>query len=361
MRVQYLGVGGFLVSRGREDVLLTAPLYSNPSLVEYLLDHDLRPDTDLIDRFLPEDAAQARAILSGHSHYDHLLDAPYVALHHAKKAAIYASRTTDHLLARLRGSFPGGDVVPLDELAWDNGREAPGQWIQLTSRLRFTAIRSEHADQAVLSVPFGSAVPFHLARGKVHDDLEALPQRGSQWAEGTVFAFVIDFLDDRGGIAFRIYYQDSGTNPPQGFIPSALLPPYPDGRHADLAILCVGGEFRRLDRHPERIIANTRPRYVLLAHWEDFFVPQTAYCVEGRINALPSAKASFFGRTHTGDFVKRVRRAISAEHLDTQVWLPCPTLSTFEFPVAGSAKLATGKADPSRAPFSCPVADPGAR
>jgi hypothetical protein len=68
-----------------------------------------------------------------------------------------------------------------------------------------------------------------------------------------------------------------------------------------------------------------------------------------------------FGRTDTEAFMKRVRRALSAEHLKTQVWLPCPTLSTFEFPVAGSAKLVTAKADPSRPPFSCPVTDPGAR
>ena len=37
--VRYLGVGGVLLSH-KTDVLLTAPLYSNPSLLELTVDHD---------------------------------------------------------------------------------------------------------------------------------------------------------------------------------------------------------------------------------------------------------------------------------------------------------------------------------
>lgn len=88
-------------------------------------------------------------------------------------------------------------------------------------------------------------------------------------------------------------------------------------------------------------------------------MPQTAYCVDGRVSALPAAKPSLWrqirGRTDTGDFVKRVHRAVRAEKLETQVWLPCPTLSRFEFPIAASGKLITGNADPTQPPFSCRV------
>lgn len=339
--VQFLGVGGVLLSHAGGDVVLTAPLYTNPSLVEYLLDHEMRPDTDLIDALLPEEAREAQAILVGHSHYDHLLDVPYVALHKATQADVYGSTTTKNLLSPIEAALAGGGrrLVALDYLAADPARDQPGEWIDVSPRMRLMALASQHSDQVVVEA-LGVRMPLHLGRGKVRKARHALPRKGSQWAEGTTFAYVLDFLDESGTAVFRVYYQDSGADEGRGAVPARLLPPEPGGKRVDLAILCVGGAFDRLVDHPAAILRNTRPRFVLLSHWEDFFVPQTAYCVDREIQGIPSARPAFLGglrKSDTQRFLDRVRAAIHELKIDARVWLPCPTQSRFELPLETSA------------------------
>jgi hypothetical protein len=121
------------------------------------------------------------------------------------------------------------------------------------------------------------------------------------------------------------------------------------GRDFDLAILCLGGDFERLNDHPGAILRNTHPRFILLAHWEDFFVTQDAYCTEGghygpsdapppgckngkgRVYGLPSA--FFVEGNQVKPFVKRVEQAIRSDNPKAKYWLPCPTRSIFDFAV----------------------------
>ena len=69
-------------------------------------------------------------------------------------------------------------------------------------------------------------------------------------------------------VAFRIYYQDAVSPPPAGFAPDEVI----RGRSVDVAIL-VPTTFDQVDWHPEALVENLQPRFVLLGHWEDFFVP----------------------------------------------------------------------------------------
>ena len=128
--VRYLGVGGFLLRHG-SDVILTAPLYSNPGLVEFAADHQIRPDPMTIDRLFPAEGKAAQAILVGHSHYDHLMDVPYVALDLAQSADVYGSQTTVNLLESIRPKLQarGHDVFALDKKALDpvEGQPGPGR------------------------------------------------------------------------------------------------------------------------------------------------------------------------------------------------------------------------------------------
>lgn len=327
MLVQYLGVGGFLLKRG-DDVVLTAPLYSNPSLLEVAADHALTTDRDLIDRLLPDDAKLAKAILVGHSHYDHLLDVPYLALYKATRANVYGSTTTARLLApianALKAKDPPTEVVALDAVA--GSHEAPGKWQCLGDGVRFMALRSEHSPQVTVMLPSlfkrDPQIPFHLWRGEQPDDREVLPRSASEWVEGRVFSYVIDFFAEKR-LVFRVYYQDSGTNAPVGHVPRAVLDEHP----VDLALLCVGGDFHRLKGHPEGILASLKPRYVILSHWEDFFVNQKLAVADGGFQEIPSA--NLFASGQTKEFVKRAARA-QAPYGEAP-WLPCPTQSTFEF------------------------------
>jgi hypothetical protein len=317
--VHYLGVSGFLLEHG-EDVVLTAPLYSNPGLVEVALDHAIRPDSAQVDRLLPPEADRAHAILVGHSHYDHLLDVSDVALRHATRARVYGSPTTGHLLAPFPG-LEGRVVVIEDEDAGDH--QHPGRWLAVAPRVRVMALRSEHSAQATLDLPLNpQPMPLHVWRGRLEEDLETPPRSASDWAEGAVYAYLVDFLDRAGGRpVFRVYFQDSGTNEPVGYVPETVL----RQKRVDVALLCVGGDFERLRRHPEGILENTRPRHAVLGHWEDFFVTQDNHEIDGRVFPIPATGQD------TARFTRRAETALRAVDPEARVWVPCPTRSRFVF------------------------------
>jgi hypothetical protein len=99
------------------------------------------------------------------------------------------------------------------------------------------------------------------------------PSWATEWLDGETFAFLIDFMSPShpDSVAFRIYYQDAVPAPPAGYAPEEIVAERP----VDVAIL-VPSTFDQVDWHPEAFIENLRPRWVILGHWEDFFVPVEA-------------------------------------------------------------------------------------
>ena len=327
--IQYLGSGGYLVRRGT-DVALFAPVYSNPTAPEVFLGHEFRTEARLVDSLLPQDADQAQAIIVGHSHYDHLLDTPWIATHRATSANIYGSSTTEHLLASLRPELqkrsPANDVVALD------GQADAREWVRIpNSRMRLLAIPSEHSDQFRFSA-FGLVWPLHAFRGEVTEDAPTLPKTAAEWAEGRTFAYLLDFLDASGATEFRVYFQDSGTHVGVGFGPA---PGDPDYRKVDVALICGSGDFRGLD-HPQGIITHLQPRHVIVGHWEDFFVTQRAICSEKEVRGLL--------KEHPDKIVEEAREAQKRANLKPSVFLPCPTASRFQVAIDPNADR-SGKKD----------------
>jgi len=253
LELTYLGAGGFLM-RWNGHAILTAPFYSNPGLLQVGLGLPIAPDTELIDRHLPA-VADVEAILVGHAHYDHLMDAVYVAEAHAPRAVFYGNQTMAHILAArppLRGR-----VVALDGEAGDWWQA--GRWRYVAGRsIRIMALRSEHAPHFAGLTMFG---------GSVDADQEQLPRTAYGWKEGQTFAFVIDFLDADGSVRQRIHYQDAGSNPPAGLPPptgATFIDP------VDVAILCAAS-FGQVDDYPEAVVRQLHPHTVILGHWESFF------------------------------------------------------------------------------------------
>src|SRR5262245_55590289 len=99
VQVTYLGVSGFLIRAG-ESALLTGPSFTHRSLFPIIFGLTIRSDTALVDRRLATTPlGDVSAILIGHSHYDHLLDVPYIARTKATRARILGSATMAHILA----------------------------------------------------------------------------------------------------------------------------------------------------------------------------------------------------------------------------------------------------------------------
>jgi len=299
VRLVYLGVGGWILERG-PDQILAAPLFSNPSFLDAGLSA-IASDTAAVDRGMrAHDVAEASAILVGHAHYDHLLDVPRVASVHAPRARILGSRTVRNALGRWSGV--GERVLEVDSLAGDV--DAPGRWIPVAPGVRVMALRSHHG-------PHFDRIT--LFRGTTDRPREHPPELASDWVDGPTYAFLVDFLDAAGGVAFRVYYQDAVAAPPFGLAPRALV----GERPVDVAIL-VPATFDQVEWHPEAVAMNLRPRWVLLGHWEDFFVP-------------PSDAPRPVMLTDLAHFRTRLGRVYTGEG-----WLPAPG-AEFRFPIEGKS------------------------
>jgi L-ascorbate metabolism protein UlaG (beta-lactamase superfamily) len=284
LRVRFLGVGGFAIEHGGETVL-TAPLFTRASMVQVSTGLPVTSDAALVAKGLAStDLAHVRAVLSGHAHYDHLLDVP-AAMGLAPQATLYANRSAKNLLAAFApdrdakcagapASSPAiarSRVVALDDPGASTvdyrscpekrppGAPLDGRWVRVPgSHVRVLAVCSEHPDQVG---------PFHFAPGDVTEEQCTPPSNMTTWKEGLPLAYLVDFLDpETDAPIFRVYYQDSPTNAPIGHAPAPLLA----DKRVDLALLCVG-TYDSVDDAPTKTLGALRPRYALGGHWEDFF------------------------------------------------------------------------------------------
>ncbi len=283
--VRTLGVQGFVLTYEGESVL-TAPLFTRQSFLDVTVGAPIAADEAAIASGMAGvDGASVRAVLSGHAHYDHLIDVPAILAHDAPSAVLYANETARHVLAAIASDRDPGcatpaPTAPLDRarvIAVDDplaslvdythcpdlrpaGAPATGTWIDVPgSHVRLYPLCTTHPAQ------FGDV---HFAPGSIDEDQCDLPEAASGWLEGRTIAYVIDFLDaGTGEIAYRVYFQDAPATQPLGEIPPAIA----SQRAVDVAILCVGSNGG-VESQPTDILANVSPRFVLSGHWENFFL-----------------------------------------------------------------------------------------
>jgi L-ascorbate metabolism protein UlaG (beta-lactamase superfamily) len=274
--VVFLGVAGWLLRKG-ETAVLTAPLFSNPGLLQAGL-APIHTDTARIERHLPN-VRDVSAILVGHGHYDHLMDVPYIARARAPRAVVYGTATVAHQLAPF--GLPAGRVrvIASSELG---DVERMGTWIPLAPGARVMALRSDHA-------PHFAGVTLYS--GVRRRDMQREPAAADEWLDGETVAFLIDLLNRDGSVGLRVYFQDAIAAPPFG-----LVPPLDDGIGVDLALV-VPATYAEVSWHPEALLRSSPPRHVLLGHWENFFQP-------------PDEPAEPVIFTDLGDFIRRLERAL---------------------------------------------------
>lgn len=290
INVQYLGVGGYLFRYGKS-ALMTAPMFTNPSLFKLASLTRLKTDEELADRLLPS-VEDVEIILVGHTHYDHLMDVPYIMKKHVKKSVVYGSETMGHIMA---AAVDKSRIVTVGKYAAKG--KTPGQWIYNRNRtIRFMAIESEHA-------PHFAGFKL-LPERPYKKDLKRLPRTVFGWVEGETYAYLIDFLDEHGDVAFRVHYQDAASNPPFGFVPDL---PVDEQKRVDLAILCVAS-FTQVNNYPEGIVSAIRPKNIILGHWEDFFRNQ-------------KKPVKVLRTTNVRAFVKRLEAVLPE---DSQWFMPMP-------------------------------------
>lgn len=261
--LHYLGVGGWLLPWHGEGVLF-APSFTNPALagITGIPPIKVKSDPEKIQQMMP-DARFVSMLLVGHAHYDHLLDVSDIMRKQAPNAQVYGSETVVNILhyqfrddpqqlRRLHNVLPQIASVPDISRPGDSGK-----WIYSDKGfIRAKPIRSMHAGHI-----FGVNLLPGIYTSPPDEPLDTV----WDWPLGTPMAWLVDLLDEQKNPVYRIHYQDSAATPPWGF------PPWePDGKRIDIEILCAGS-WHQVYHYPAALLDFTKPRIVLIGHWENFF------------------------------------------------------------------------------------------
>lgn len=283
-KLQYLGVGGWLM-HWRGEGFVIGPSFSNPATLGLLglPPITVRPNEPRIDRYMPL-APDVTMLLVGHAHYDHLLDVPRVMQIQTPNAKVYGSETVGHILRASRSDRdprplvdPRRIVVPADDQIAPVGvPDYRGTWFYSSGeRLQDgddpARLPNGRPKGTIRAMPVASMHAGHILRhnflpGAYDNDLEEAPTYIWDWKLGHhTLAWIIDLLGPDGLPVYRIHFQDSAARPPFGFPPVLA-----DRKGFDLEILCAAS-WNQVDYYPGGLLRVTRPRLVVLGHWENFF------------------------------------------------------------------------------------------
>ncbi len=291
--VRFTGAGGvYLATQGV--ALMADPFFSNPGLGDLMLLNDLRPDETVIDQWLPP-TENVAGIIVGHGHYDHLMDVPAILSRLPAEAKLFASQTSNHMLA---ASIPEARRVDLNSSMASATQR--GEWVQVNSKMRILPIEAEHSPH-VAGIVFANAV--------LAEDSTSLPGDALDWQSGTTLSYVIDFLEDadaekdKVNVQYRVFFQSSSSGYPLGAPPAWLSD---DGVPVDLAILCMAN-FDSVDNYPGGVLNQLKPQNILLTHWEAFWEPYTP----NEATVLPGLNIA--------EFIAQVKQTVSE---NTAIYLP---------------------------------------
>jgi hypothetical protein len=304
--LHYYGSGGWGI-RWRQRYLLLAPYFSNHGFFTIGLGR-LTPDRRAVARGLAgTPVGTTTAVVIGHGHVDHAGDVPAYfgrGLVPPGQAALIADRTTVNILEQVRDRFSC-------RAALDHRAHGKPVTACATPGFRIVPLHSDHAPHLRVTVPllglFGFSVGLYA--GVMRMPLLRLPSKAQDFPAGATWAYLIDLLDEKGEVAFRIHYMDAAASPPHGLLEGSPLA----ARPVDVHIACVPG-FDAVDEYPQVVLQQHGVRYALLGHWEDFFRPQTA-----RLRPVPPV----LDEAGLARFVRRVERVIGVGGRGLQPE-PCP-------------------------------------
>lgn len=265
----YLGCGGLLLKNGNDAVLID-PFFSNQKTGKIgrsvFLGRSgraiIRPDRKMVDLGLATikknlGNGRVHAIVSAHSHYDHLMDVPLIYQFLDKEPRLLLTRSGYNII---HNTVDSSDVSLSEELE-DPRSPKPFEIGTSTGSIRIYPIRADHNPH------FRHVKFFSGTQLKPVNDLRdpAAKTKANLWLEGNTFSFLIDFLDADGSIDFRAFIQSSSCHPPAGIPPAGLRE-----RPVDIAFIGVVS-YQFSPGFPCELIAAIEPRKVVWIHWEDFF------------------------------------------------------------------------------------------
>jgi L-ascorbate metabolism protein UlaG (beta-lactamase superfamily) len=231
--ITWLGTAGLVVEHAGA-VLVVDPFVTRPGIRETLL-RPLGPDPVKVRRYVP----RADVVLCTHSHHDHLLDVPEVALQTG--ALVFGSPSTANLC---RASGVGPSRI----------REVDPPVTVEAGPFRIGLRPSVHGRAVLGRVPSPGAIPPGVTP----------PLRLRQFGSS--------------GRALRIFHLGSAD-----FLPGTIA-----GLRCDVLATCLAGRHRR-PGYLRELVGELRPMIVIPLHFDDFFTP-----MESVTRQLPKADVEGF-------------------------------------------------------------------
>ena len=235
MKVTFFGTTTLLFDDGEDQILFDCQV-TRPSIPRFLFGN-LQTDRDTADKVIRQfQIRRLRAMFISHSHYDHVLDAPYFLK--VCGGELYGSESTLNV-AR-------GGAIPEERLhRFASGEACP------VGQFRITVLKSLHSRPGFFNNDLGQTIDEPLPQ----------PAKGRRFKEGGSY----DFLVEHGGRKYLI-------RPSYNCIPGQL-----DGIRADVLFLAIAGLSRDEEEHKSLFWAETldkvKPGLVIPLHWDNFFQP----------------------------------------------------------------------------------------
>lgn len=270
LKIYYSGCSGFYFEYAKNGILHD-PFLSNNGPLLSLNNKPLEVDSILLNQYFTkiigtkkDSLGKIKALIASHTHYDHVLDFPYIIKNQLNidSTLIGGNRGLEALLelnnftkASLNQKI---NLHNFDIKASDN--QIFNQWIYINNKsIRILPILSDHAPHY-----YG----IKLFKGNIETSKHKIPSKAAHFKEGQSISYIIDFMKAEKPV-FRCYIQGSASQFPKGFPPQMI-----DNKAFDLAILCVAS-YKYVKGYPEEILNYLKPKHVILAHWENFFIPRT--------------------------------------------------------------------------------------
>jgi L-ascorbate metabolism protein UlaG (beta-lactamase superfamily) len=227
--VRWLGVSGYCLTYEGVSIFID-PYVSRVPLRSLLLRRRALPDPAMLDAFARA-PGEVAAVLVGHTHFDHAVDAPAIAARHRAKA--YGSSS----LARLMGLHGLGELAVEVE---PHHRYEIGPFL-------VTFVPSRHS-----KLLFGRKVP--MDGPLTCEALDGLAP--TAYRCGAVFGIRLEVA----GIS--LYHQGSADLDDEEL------------GHAPVDVFFAGVGGRQVTpRYWERVLARLEPRVIVPTHYDNFFIP----------------------------------------------------------------------------------------
>ena len=269
--LKYLGCGGYYMEHAGNAILID-PFFSNTSFSSVAVKKIRTEPKDVkfaLDSVREDLFNKVNAVFVAHSHYDHLMDVPYVFNHYLDESKpdlkIHGTESMKAIIGTVIDPVHIGTLE--NNLADLNN---VGTWVKVgDGSIRVLPVYSSHAPHYKIIFPIrlykGKGKPI---KGYATDTTKTC---ASRWKGGKTLSFLIDFMQEQK-VQFRIFFQSSASAPPDGFFPKSLL----DRHKVDLAILGAAS-FDYVNHYPDSLIKRICPDKILISHWEDFFRPYDEY------------------------------------------------------------------------------------